>query len=109
MLALIGLVSLPAAEPPTLGRIGAMDRALSGQTAIVTGGATGIGEAIATRLAASGATGAIVDLDLAGGERVAMAIGGGAFAIRADITKSAEVERAVSEVLARTGRIDILV
>ncbi len=86
-----------------------MDRALSGQTAIVTGGAAGIGEAIATRLAASGATVAIVDLDLAGAERVTAAIGGGAFAIRADITRSAEVERAVSEVLVRTGRIDILV
>jgi len=85
-----------------------MDGALSGQSAIVTGGATGIGEAIAARLAASGATVAIVDLDLAGGERVASAIGG-AFAIRADITQSAEVERAVSAVLARTGRIDILV
>lgn len=92
-----------------MGRIGAMDQSLTGQTAIVTGGASGIGEAIATRLARSGAAVAIVDLDLEGGERVAAAIGTGAFAIRADITKSAEVERAVSAVLARTGRIDILV
>jgi len=99
----------PLSVLPTLGRIGAMDRALSGQTAIVTGGATGIGEAISARLAASGATVAIVDLDLKGAEDVASAIGGGAFAIRADITQSAEVDRAVSAVLARTGRIDILV
>ena len=86
-----------------------MDQLLSGQTAIVTGAATGIGEAIAARLAASGATVAIVDLDLEGGRKVAAAIGGGAFAIRADITLSAEVERVVAEVLARTGRVDILV
>jgi 3-oxoacyl-[acyl-carrier protein] reductase len=86
-----------------------MTHPLSGQTAIVTGAATGIGEAIATRLAASGAIVAIVDRDLEGGERVAAAIGGGAFAIRADITRSPEVEQAVAGVLARTGRIDILV
>jgi 3-oxoacyl-[acyl-carrier protein] reductase len=86
-----------------------MSLSLSGQTAIVTGAATGIGEAIAHRLAGSGATIAIVDLDLEGAGRVAAAIGGGAFAIRADITRSAEVRLAVETVLGRTGRIDILV
>jgi 2-dehydro-3-deoxy-L-rhamnonate dehydrogenase (NAD+) len=86
-----------------------MSLLLSGQTAIVTGAATGIGEAIAIRLAASGATVAIVDLDLAGAEKVAAGIGGGAFAIRANVTQSAEVEAAVTAVLTRTGRIDILV
>ena len=86
-----------------------MSLLLSGQTAIVTGAATGIGEAIATRLAASGATVAIVDLDLAGAEKVAAGIGGGAFAIRANVTHSVEVEEVAAAVLARTGRIDILV
>jgi len=86
-----------------------MSLPLSGQTAIVTGAATGIGEAIAHRLAGSVATIAIVDLDLEGAGRVAAAIGGGAFAIRADITRSAEVQLVVETVLGRTGRIDILV
>ena len=86
-----------------------MSLALSGQTAIVTGAATGIGEAIATRLASSGAAVVIVDLDLAGAERVAATIGGGAFAVRANVTRSAEVNQVVETVLARTGRIDILV
>ena len=86
-----------------------MSLLLSGQTDIVTGAATGIGEAIATRLAASGATVAIVDLDLDGAEQVAAAIGGGAFAVRADVTRSPEVEDVAAAVLARTGRIDILV
>ena len=86
-----------------------MSLPLSGQTAIVTGGATGIGEAIAARLAASGARVAIVDLDIEGAERVAGAIGGGAFALRANVTHSAQVEEVVESVLARTGRIDILV
>ena len=44
---------------------------LTGQTAIVTGAATGIGEAIARRLAGAGATVVVADLDLEGGKQVA--------------------------------------
>ncbi len=86
-----------------------MSLLLSGQTAIVTGGATGIGEAIARRLAASGASVAIVDIDLPGAEQVTAEIGNGSFALRADVTRSAEVQQAVDAILARTGRVDILV
>lgn len=82
---------------------------LSGQTGIVTGAATGIGEAIAQRLAGAGATIAIVDLDLEGAKRVAAAIGNGSFAVRADVSLAGEVGTAVEEVMKRTGRIDILV
>lgn len=82
---------------------------LTGQTAIVTGAATGIGEAIAQRLAGAGATIAIVDLDLAGAERVAAAIGNGSFGVRADVSNAAEAGGAVQEAIKRTGRIDILV
>jgi NAD(P)-dependent dehydrogenase (short-subunit alcohol dehydrogenase family) len=86
-----------------------MSLVLSGQAAIVTGAATGIGEAIARRLAGSGAAVAIVDLDLEGAQRVAAAIGGGAAALRADVTRPQEVRQVVEAVLGRTGRIDILV
>src|SRR5579872_3731725 len=82
---------------------------LSGQTAIVTGAATGIGEAIARRLASAGAVVAIADLDLAGAGKVAESIGGGAFPVEIDIADSKAAGKAVAEVLARTGRIDILV
>jgi 2-dehydro-3-deoxy-L-rhamnonate dehydrogenase (NAD+) len=82
---------------------------LTGQTAVVTGAATGIGEAIAQRLAAAGATIAVVDLDLAGAERVAAALGGSSFAIDADVTQAASVKAAAEETIRRTGRIDILV
>src|SRR5947209_11508307 len=82
---------------------------LSGQTAVVTGAATGIGEAIARRLALAGAAIAVVDLNLAGGQHVAGALGGSSFAVQADVARAAEVQRAVDEILGRTGRVDILI
>lgn len=82
---------------------------LSGQTAVVTGGAAGIGQAIARRLACAGATVAIVDTDLAGAREVAAACGRGAFAIQADVALAADVQRAVDEIIKHTGRLDILV
>jgi 3-oxoacyl-[acyl-carrier protein] reductase len=82
---------------------------LTGQTAIVTGAATGIGEAIARRLAHAGAIVAIVDIDLPGSERVAAEIGQGSFAVEADVADAASTNRAAQEVLARTGNIHILV
>jgi 2-dehydro-3-deoxy-L-rhamnonate dehydrogenase (NAD+) len=82
---------------------------LTGQTAIVTGSATGIGEAIAHRLAKAGATVAVADLDFQGAAAVASAIGGNAFPVSIDISNPASVCQAVGDVLARTGRIDVLV
>jgi 3-oxoacyl-[acyl-carrier protein] reductase len=82
---------------------------LTGQTAIVTGAAAGIGEAIARRLAKAGAAVAVADLNLAGATAIAHSIGGDAFPIQLDISSSASANAAVSGVMARRGRIDILV
>jgi NAD(P)-dependent dehydrogenase (short-subunit alcohol dehydrogenase family) len=86
---------------------------LTGQAAVVTGAATGIGEAIARRLARAGATVAVADIDLGGATQVAKAIAedadGRAFAVAIDITDPESVRRAFADVLARTGRIDVLV
>lgn len=82
---------------------------LDGQTAVVTGAAAGIGEAIAQRLTAAGATVVVADINLAGAEEVARALDGGAFAVQIDITDPDSVERAFAAVVARTGRIDVLV
>jgi 3-oxoacyl-[acyl-carrier protein] reductase len=82
---------------------------LDGQTAIVTGAATGIGEAIATRLAAAGATIAVCDLNLAGAQHVADALPNQSFAVETDVASADSVRKTVDHVLARTARIDILV
>jgi NAD(P)-dependent dehydrogenase (short-subunit alcohol dehydrogenase family) len=82
---------------------------LSGQTAVVTGAATGIGEAIAKRLAEAGATVAVADLNLAGAEEVAASLPGNSFGVQVDVTSSDSVNAAVAEVLMRTGRVHILV
>jgi 2-dehydro-3-deoxy-L-rhamnonate dehydrogenase (NAD+) len=82
---------------------------LTGQTAIVTGAATGIGEAIARRLAKAGAAVAVADLNLAGAAEVARSIGGDAFPLEIDIARSASADAAIANVIARRGQIDILV
>ncbi|MDZ4800762.1 MAG: SDR family NAD(P)-dependent oxidoreductase [Bryobacteraceae bacterium] len=82
---------------------------LDGQTAVVTGAATGIGEAIAMRLAQAGAVVAIADRDLSAAEAAAARIGLGSFAVVCDVTSEASVADAVASVQSRTGRIDILV
>jgi 2-dehydro-3-deoxy-L-rhamnonate dehydrogenase (NAD+) len=82
---------------------------LTGQVAIVTGAATGIGAAIASRLTRAGATLVILDLNLKGAKLVAEALGNGAFALESDVSDAGSVRAAVDAVLARTGRIDVLV
>ncbi len=85
---------------------------LKDQVAVVTGAGRNIGEEIAKLFAAEGAKVALVDLDKARGERVANAIrqaGGDAARFTADVSKSAEVAALVKDIVARYGRIDILV
>jgi 3-oxoacyl-[acyl-carrier protein] reductase len=77
-----------------------------GQTALVTGGANGIGAATAKRLAAEGATVVVADFDEAAAQKTAKEIGGEA--VRCDVTKREDVEAAV-EAAAAHGSLDILV
>lgn len=81
---------------------------LSGKTVVVTGGARGIGAALARRFAAEGAAAVVVaDLDLAGAAAVAAEIGAAATPYRVDVSAEADVVALVSEVLGRFGGIDL--
>jgi NAD(P)-dependent dehydrogenase (short-subunit alcohol dehydrogenase family) len=82
---------------------------LRGQTAIVTGGASGIGLAIARRLRADGAFVALFDLDPRAFAELEKEFGGLGRGIRADVTDEASVQAAVGEVLRERGQVDILV
>jgi meso-butanediol dehydrogenase/(S,S)-butanediol dehydrogenase/diacetyl reductase len=81
---------------------------LRGQGAIVTGGATGIGLAIARALTGAGVRVAIADLDAAGAERAAAEVGGGAFGVPIDVRKRDSVERALAIIEQKLGGYQIL-
>ncbi|WP_304616735.1 GolD/DthD family dehydrogenase [Paracoccus sp. (in: a-proteobacteria)] len=87
----------------------APDTAPAGRCAVVTGGASGIGAAVASALATDGVRVALLDLDRAAAERAAADLGGGAEAFGCDVADQASVLSAVDAVAAAFGRIDILV
>ncbi len=80
---------------------------LNNKIAIVTGGGRGIGLAISRRLAAAGASVVIVQRDAEVGCKAAQEVAG--TFIRADVSQRADVDQMLAQVLARFGRVDILV
>ena len=76
--------------------------AFKGLVAIVTGGASGIGAAIARQLHEAGAEVAVLDLQPDGGHP-------DHFSVRADVSDAASIDAAVAQVVARFGRIDVVV
>jgi 3-oxoacyl-[acyl-carrier protein] reductase len=82
----------------------------NGRHAVITGGATGLGYAIAQRLVASGGTVSLWDRDLAGAQKAAATLGDGkAQAVAVEVAQQASVAAAVQATLAHAGRIDGLV
>jgi rhamnulose-1-phosphate aldolase/alcohol dehydrogenase len=90
---------LPASKP------------LAGRVAFVTGAASGIGRAIAARLAAEGAAVVLADRDASGAKAAAEQLGGPdvAAAIEVDVSDDAAVEAAVHEAAATFGGVDLVV
>jgi 3-oxoacyl-[acyl-carrier protein] reductase len=85
---------------------------LYGKVAIVTGSGEGIGKAIALRLAEDGADIVVDDIDFEKAQHVAAlikAIGRRALAVKADVTKSREVDEMFKTALRDLGKVDILV
>jgi 2-dehydro-3-deoxy-L-rhamnonate dehydrogenase (NAD+) len=81
----------------------------AGQTAIVTGGAAGLGLGIVRRLHAEGAFVAIFDTAAGAFADLTAGLRGGGMCLPVDVTDEGGVEVAMAEVLRRRGRIDILV
>ncbi|CAN5118512.1 N/A [soil metagenome] len=84
---------------------------LAGRIALVTGAASGIGKAIATRLAAEGACVVIADLDLAKAQEAASELGGTdvAVGIVANVTDEAAVQSAIDQTVLAFGGLDLVV
>jgi NAD(P)-dependent dehydrogenase (short-subunit alcohol dehydrogenase family) len=84
---------------------------LKGRGAFITGGASGIGLAIASNLARRGARVAIVDIDASAAEKAAAELrnsGADTIALQADVTDAASLERAVQEAIAAFGRLHLI-
>ncbi len=82
-----------------------------GKTVIVTGAATGIGQATALRLGEEGASVACIDIDAAAAEQTAQAIsaaGGKALALQCDVSHESAVQSVVSQVVERLEKLDVL-
>ena len=82
---------------------------LQGRSAVVTGGAAGIGLAIAARLVASGARVSLWDRDAAALKESAGSLGNGTHTAQLDVADEAQVQAAFDSTVSALGRIDVLV
>ncbi|WP_207282399.1 L-iditol 2-dehydrogenase [Pseudomonas sp. FW300-N2F2] len=82
---------------------------LEGKSALVTGAARGIGRAFAQAYIEEGATVAIADIDLERAQATAAELGDSAYAVKMDVTDQASIDQATATVVARAGKLDILI
>src|ERR1700676_882743 len=82
---------------------------LKDKIAVITGGASGIGKAIAERYTQEGARVVVADLDEKMAGELTGRLGNGSFALRFDVTKQESIDNLVTMAVERAGRIDILV
>ena len=82
---------------------------LQNKVAIVTGAASGFGAEIARQYIAEGAKVAVADINGAGAQSVAAALGANAIAVTCDVTKRADIDALVKTTVERFGKLDIVV
>jgi pyridoxal 4-dehydrogenase len=82
---------------------------LKDRVAIVTGGAQGIGKAIADKLSEEGAAVVVADINEEGAKAVAAGLSGDGLGVRADVSDAGQVQAMVDATLERFGRVDVLV
>ena len=81
---------------------------LAGKVAVITGGASGIGEATAKRFVAEGARVIVADIQAAAGQAVADSLGDSARFISCDVTVESQVAAAVDLAVSTWGRLDVM-
>ena len=81
---------------------------IKGKVAVVTGGASGLGEATIRRLVELGARTAILDINLDKGESLSKEMSGKSFFKKTDVTQSGQVEASMKEIMERLGAIHFL-
>jgi 3-oxoacyl-[acyl-carrier protein] reductase len=86
-----------------------MDLGLDDQVVFITGGSKGIGRSTAELMVAEGARVAIAARNAEGVDAAVAALGGDTLGVVGDMTVSADVDRAVQEVVGKFGRIDVLI
>ena len=86
-----------------------MDKEFTGQVAVVTGAASGLGLAISNKLHASGAQVAMLDLNEAALQPALKELGKDAFAFPIDLTRETDVRSLIERIASQFGKIDILV
>lgn len=84
-------------------------RELNGKTAVVTGGATLIGQAVVRAFVEKGTNVVVADIDVEGGEALAAQLGDKVLFLSTDIRDDAQIQRIVEDGAVRFGRLDYLI
>lgn len=82
---------------------------LTDKSALITGSARGIGRGFAERYISEGATVAIADINMDAAQAAARDLGDRAYAVQLDVTDQSSIDAAISTVVAKAGKLDILI